>query len=142
MLLLKSLKILLWEKYCNYPLTTTQGDNFARCENIVSRFQTSSFPPHPSLKPSYLHTLLVNGPARDMIFIMIDIPLKEILSKRSDSLSIETATYMVIGLKRIIATSALTIYFLISYFNFKFNGRLTLTSTPTCSPLIPGLLTY
>ena len=37
-LLLKS----LWEKYCNYPLTTTLGDRFASCENIVSRSQTWS----------------------------------------------------------------------------------------------------
>ena len=37
----------LWEKYCNYPLTTTQGDLFASCENIVSRSQTSSLPPPP-----------------------------------------------------------------------------------------------
>ena len=30
------LKYLLWEKYCNYPLTTTQGDLFASCgQNIV-----------------------------------------------------------------------------------------------------------
>ena len=34
-------------KYCNYPLTTTQGDRFASCENIVSRSQTSSLPPTP-----------------------------------------------------------------------------------------------
>ena len=39
------LKYLLWEKYCNYPLTTTQGDRFASCENIFSRSQTSSLPP-------------------------------------------------------------------------------------------------
>ena len=37
--------ILLWEKYCNYPLTTTLGDRFASCESIVSRSQTSSLPP-------------------------------------------------------------------------------------------------
>ena len=30
-------KYLVWEKYCNYPLTTTQDDRFASCENIVSR---------------------------------------------------------------------------------------------------------
>ena len=34
-------------KKCNYPLTTTQGDRFASCENIVSRSQTSSPPPPP-----------------------------------------------------------------------------------------------
>ena len=39
------LKYLLWEKYRNYPLTTTQGDRLASCENIVSRTQTSSLPP-------------------------------------------------------------------------------------------------
>ena len=43
------LKYLLWEKYCNYPLTTTLGDRFASCENIVSRSQTSSLPPSPAL---------------------------------------------------------------------------------------------
>ena len=31
--------------FFNYPLTTTQGDRFASCENIVSRSQTSSLPP-------------------------------------------------------------------------------------------------
>ena len=36
-------------KYCNYPLTTTQCDRFASCENIVSRSQTSSSPPPPWL---------------------------------------------------------------------------------------------
>ena len=41
------LKYLLWEKYCNYPLTTTLGDRFASCENILSRSQTSSLPPPP-----------------------------------------------------------------------------------------------
>ena len=43
------LKYLLWEKYCNYPLTTTLGDRFASCENIVSWSQTSSLPPSPAL---------------------------------------------------------------------------------------------
>ena len=46
-LLLKSLTQLLREKYCNYPLTTTRGDRFVSCENIVSRSQTSSLPPPP-----------------------------------------------------------------------------------------------
>ena len=46
------LKYLLWEKYCNYPLTTTLGDRFASCENIVSRSQTSSLPPPPHPAPS------------------------------------------------------------------------------------------
>ena len=36
---------LLWEKYRNYPLTTTQGDRLVSCENVVSRTQTSSLPP-------------------------------------------------------------------------------------------------
>ena len=41
-----SLNILLWEKYCNYPLTTTQSDScFASCEKMVSPSQTSSLPP-------------------------------------------------------------------------------------------------
>ena len=44
--------ILLWEKYCNYPLTTTLGDRFASCENIVSRSQTSSLPPLVTVPPS------------------------------------------------------------------------------------------
>ena len=30
------LKYLLWEKYCNYPLTATHDDRFASCENIAS----------------------------------------------------------------------------------------------------------
>ena len=34
-----------WERYCNYPLTITQADRFASCENTVSRSQTSSLPP-------------------------------------------------------------------------------------------------
>ena len=33
------------EKYCNFPLTTTQGDRFASCENVVPRSQTSPLPP-------------------------------------------------------------------------------------------------
>ena len=37
--------ILLWGKYCNYPLTITLGDRFVSCENIVSRSQTLSLPP-------------------------------------------------------------------------------------------------
>ena len=56
-LLLKSLKILLWEKYCNYPLTTKQCDRFASCENIVSRSQTSSLPPPPPTPTHFLPTL-------------------------------------------------------------------------------------
>ena len=40
---------LLWEKYCNYPLTTARGDRFASCENIASRSQTSSLPATPSV---------------------------------------------------------------------------------------------
>ena len=35
-----------WKIHCNRPLTTTQGDRNASCENIVSRSQTS-FAPHP-----------------------------------------------------------------------------------------------
>ena len=50
------LKYLLWEKNCNYPLTTTQGDRFASCENIVSRFQTSSLPP-PLPSPAKISVL-------------------------------------------------------------------------------------
>ena len=42
---------LLWKKYSNYPLTTTQGDRFASCENIVSRSQNSSLPPPPLNNP-------------------------------------------------------------------------------------------
>ena len=41
------LKCLLWEKHCNYLMTTTQGDRFASCENIVSRSKNSSSPPPP-----------------------------------------------------------------------------------------------
>ena len=37
-------KYLLWKKYRNYPLTTTQGDHLASCENIVSLSQTLSLP--------------------------------------------------------------------------------------------------
>ena len=33
-----------------YPLTTTQGDRFASCDNIVSWSETTSLPPpHPHL---------------------------------------------------------------------------------------------
>ena len=38
-------------KYCNYPLTTTRGDRFASCENIVSTSQTSSLSPLHRLSP-------------------------------------------------------------------------------------------
>ena len=41
---IKSLKNIYCGKKCNYPQTTTQGDRFASCENIVSRSQTSSLP--------------------------------------------------------------------------------------------------
>ena len=40
-------KYLLWKKYCNYPLTTMQGDRLANCENIVSLSQTLSLPAPP-----------------------------------------------------------------------------------------------
>ena len=40
----KSKNIYCGEK-CNYPLTLTQGDRFASCENIVCQSQTSSLPP-------------------------------------------------------------------------------------------------
>ena len=41
--------------YCNYPLTTTQGDRFASCENIVSGprprlFRAPLAPPRPLAK--------------------------------------------------------------------------------------------
>ena len=36
---------ILCGKNTYYPLTTTKGDRFASCENIVSRSQTSSLPP-------------------------------------------------------------------------------------------------
>ena len=35
----------MYKIHCNYPLTTMQGDRFASCENIGSRYQTSSLPP-------------------------------------------------------------------------------------------------
>ena len=38
------LRYLLWEKYRNYPLTTTQGDRLASCENIVSRTRSRLSP--------------------------------------------------------------------------------------------------
>ena len=50
------LKYLLWEKYSNYPLTTTLGVRFASCENIVSRFETSSLPTTP-LPPLGAHQM-------------------------------------------------------------------------------------
>ena len=38
--------VLRRNKYCNYPLTSTQSDScFASCENMVSPSQTSSLPP-------------------------------------------------------------------------------------------------
>ena len=52
------LKYLLCEKYCNYPMTTTLGDRFASCENIVFRFQTSSLPPPPA---TVYHLLVKNN---------------------------------------------------------------------------------
>ena len=51
---IKSLKNIYCGKKCNYPLTTTQGDRFASCENIVSRSQNSSLPPPPSWIKTYL----------------------------------------------------------------------------------------
>ena len=47
------LKYLLWEKYRNYPLTTTQGDRLASCENIVSRTR-------PRLSPLLRHAIRAN----------------------------------------------------------------------------------
>ena len=44
------LKYLIWEKYCNYPLFTTQGDRFTSYEKIVSRSQTPSLFPLPPAK--------------------------------------------------------------------------------------------
>ena len=46
--LLASIKIFTVGKNCHYPLTTTQGDRFASCENIVSCRQdlvSSPLPP-------------------------------------------------------------------------------------------------
>ena len=43
-------------KYWNYPLTTTLGDRFASCENIVSWSQTSSLPPPPRPTPDLLYS--------------------------------------------------------------------------------------
>ena len=40
-------KIFTVGKILYYPLTTTLGDRFASCENIVSRSQTSSLPSLP-----------------------------------------------------------------------------------------------
>ena len=34
--LLASIEVFTVGKYCNYPLTATQGDRFASCENIAS----------------------------------------------------------------------------------------------------------
>ena len=52
-------KYLLWEKYCHYPLITTQGDRFTSCENIVSRSQTSSLlqVPPPNAAPLLINFL-------------------------------------------------------------------------------------
>ena len=57
---------LLWEKYCNFPLTTTRGDRFASCENIVSRSQTSSLPPPRSIQqePTTNRKRSENSPSR------------------------------------------------------------------------------
>ena len=45
---LKYLHCSLQNIHCNYLLTTTQGDRFASCENVVSCSQTSSLSlPHP-----------------------------------------------------------------------------------------------
>ena len=49
------------EKYCNFPLTTTRGDRFASCENIVSvvsRSQTSSLP-----RLSLVHSRVIPNPS-------------------------------------------------------------------------------
>ena len=45
--LLASIKIFTVGKNCHYPLTTTQGDRFTSCENIVSCSQISSLPHYP-----------------------------------------------------------------------------------------------
>ena len=47
-------------KSCNYPLAITQGDRFASCENIVSRSQTSSFPPPPLTRADFKLTYREN----------------------------------------------------------------------------------
>ena len=53
-LLLKAL-YLLWEKCCNYRLTTTQGDCCASCENIVSpNWRRLSPTPFPRQNPFLL----------------------------------------------------------------------------------------
>ena len=61
-----SLNILLWEKYCNYPLTTTQSDScFASCENMVSPSQTSSLPPRPRLRDDFKFPLNLTTNTQD-----------------------------------------------------------------------------
>lgn len=50
---------LQWEKYCNYPPTTTKGDRFASCENIVPWSQTSSLAPCPQFIIGKLNPFVV-----------------------------------------------------------------------------------
>lgn len=42
---LSLLNIFTVETCCDHSLTTTHGDRFASCEDIISRSQTSSLPP-------------------------------------------------------------------------------------------------
>ena len=49
-------KIFTLGKYCNYPLTTMQGDCLASYKNIVSQSQTLSLPP-PRFRPHVVRTL-------------------------------------------------------------------------------------
>ena len=55
----------LFRKYCNYLLTTTQGDCFASCENIFSWSQTSSlpYPPPPTPTPDNYFQVKPLGPS-------------------------------------------------------------------------------
>ena len=50
-------KYLLWEKYCHYPLITTQGDRFTSCENIGPRPRLFSKSPPPNAAPLLINFL-------------------------------------------------------------------------------------
>ena len=56
------------EKYCNYPLTTTQGVRLASCENIVSRSQTSSLPPRQVV--IYLTSIKIVVVVKKLVYIL------------------------------------------------------------------------
>ena len=105
-------KILLWEKYCNYPLTTTMRDRFASWENILDPRPHFVPSPHSLLGVAFTSTRREFHWLSEVTFVncITSVRKSPVKGQYKDSFSLGSGRYEFIGMDGPFATPFPTIW--------------------------------